>query len=108
MTRDPAEELGSALNMTRMIRFGLEAMWSAADQLPDDMQAPDDVRTALWTINDWLQQAEAGKLRDRLTARAYAIIRPVSLLDPPPPEDMMAITAAITVLNKHGLVISEG
>jgi hypothetical protein len=94
--------------MTRIIRLGLEAMWSAADQLPDDMQAPDDVRTALWTINDWLQQAETGKLRDRLTARNYAIIRPVSLLNPPGPQDMADIIAAISVLSTHGLVISEG
>jgi hypothetical protein len=108
MFHDPGGELGNALNMTRMIRFGLEAAWFAIDALPDDMDVTDDVRTALRTINDWLEQAEAGELRDLLTARAYAVIRPVSLLDPPPPENMSAITAAITVLNKHGLVISEG
>jgi hypothetical protein len=83
-------------------------MWSAVDQLPDDMYAPDDVRTALQAINDWLQQAEKGELRDMVTARTYAIIRPVSLIHPPGPQDMAAITAAISVLSTHGLVISEG
>jgi hypothetical protein len=35
--RDPDEELGMALNSTRMIRFGLEAVWNAVDTLADGM-----------------------------------------------------------------------
>jgi hypothetical protein len=108
MTHDPAGDLGDALHHTRMIRFGLEAAWTAIDSLPDDIDATDDVRAALRTINDWLDKAEAGELRDMLTPRGYAVIRPVSLTTPPSPEDMAAITAAISVLSAHGLVISDG
>jgi hypothetical protein len=108
MNRVLADELGDALHQTRMIRFGLEAAWSAIDALPDEMAPTDDVRTALRTIADWLGQAEAGELHGMLTARAYTVIRPVSLLNPPPAEDMAAITTAITVLSTHGLVITEG
>jgi hypothetical protein len=39
-------------------------------------------------------------------AREYAIMRPASLLDPAP-EAMMAITTAIGVLCRHGLIITE-
>jgi hypothetical protein len=108
VTRDPADELGDALHQTRMIRFGLEAAWTAIDALPDDMDATEDVRNALRTIADWLDKTEAGELRDMLTARAYTVIRPVSLTTPPTPEAMTAITAAISVLATHGLVISNG
>ena len=108
MTHDPADDLGDALHQTRMIRFGLEAAWSAIDALPDEMDPTEDVRAALRTIADWLDKTEAGELRDMLTPPAYAVIRPVSLTAPPSPEDMAAITAAISVLSTHGLVISNG
>ena len=108
MTHVPADELGDALHQTRMIRFGLEAAWTAIDALPDEMDPASDVRAALRTISDWLDKTEAGELHDMLTARAYTIIRPVSLTTPPTPEDMAAITAAISVLATHGLVISDG
>jgi hypothetical protein len=108
MTHDPAGDLGDALHHTRMIRFGLEAAWSAIDALPDEMDPAGDVRAALRTIAGWLDKAEAGELRDMLTPRGYAVIRPVSLTAPPSPGDMAAITAAISVLNGHGLVISNG
>jgi hypothetical protein len=107
VTRALADELGDALHQTRMIRFGLEAAWSAIDALPDEMDPTEDVRDALRTIAGWLDKAEAGELRDMLTARAHAVIRPVSLTTPPSPEDMAAITAAISVLSTHGLVISD-
>jgi hypothetical protein len=108
MTHDPAGDLGDALHHTRMIRFGLEAAWTAIDALPDDIDATGDVRDALRTINGWLEKTEAGALRDMLTPRAYAVIRPVSLTTPPSPEAMTAITAAISVLATHELVISNG
>jgi hypothetical protein len=105
----PADHLGKALWCTRQIRFALEVMWAAMDALPDDVQASDDeVRAALRTIDDWLGKTEAGELHNMRIAREYAIIRPASLLDPPPPASMTAITTALGVLRHHGLIITEG
>jgi hypothetical protein len=104
---DPADDLGNALYQARMIRFGLEAAWQAIDTLPGTMAPTPHVRTALRTIADWLEHTEAGQLRDLLTTRTHAILLPVSLLNPPAPDDMKAITTAIAVLNTHGLVITD-
>ena len=78
MRNDAADELGTALHFTRMIRLGLEAMWNAMDALPDDM-APDD----------------------------GGVLRPVSLVSPPPARALADITAAIGVLDGHALVIAR-
>jgi hypothetical protein len=63
----PADELGLALNVTRMIRLGLEAMWSAVDQLPDEMDPGDAVRAALGTISDCLGKASKQPASTRRT-----------------------------------------
>jgi hypothetical protein len=104
---DPDEELGMALHATRMIRLGLEAMWSAVDFLPDTVPVDPGVRSALVIISDWLEKAEGGELRDTLVTRNYAVIRPVSLVSPPSAESLADITAAIGVLNGHALVIAS-
>lgn len=106
--RDAVDKLGMALHFTRMFRLGLEAMWNAVDALPDDI-APDvgDVRRALVTISGWLAAVEEGQLREGLVARNYAVIRPVSLTSPPPAQALADITAAIGVLDAHGLVIAR-
>jgi hypothetical protein len=70
------------------------------------MDATDAVRDALRTIRHWLEQAEQAALRDSPSARHYLLIRPVSLTSPPPPEAMAEITAAITALAGHGLIIT--
>jgi hypothetical protein len=90
-----------------MIRLGLEAMWSAADFLPDSLAPDPDVLSALVTISDWLSKVEEGKLRDMLLTRNYAVIQPVSLLNPSSAESLAEITAAIGVLNAHALVIAK-
>jgi hypothetical protein len=102
----PDEELGMALNLTRIIRLGLEAMWGAVDCLPDTVPVDPGVRDALVTISDWLERVEEGELRDVLVTRNYAVIRPVSLVSPPSAESLADITAAIGVLNGHALVIA--
>jgi hypothetical protein len=104
--RDPDEDLGMALHFTRMIRLGLEAMWSAIDALPDDVPADPGVRPALLALSQWLERAEQGSLRKELLAKNYFIVRPVSLANPPPAESLAGITAAIDVLNRHQLVIT--
>ena len=100
------DELGMALNSTRMIRFGLEAMWSAVDTLPDRMTIDPRIRPALVTLMDWLEKLEQGQLRDQHLTRNYLIIRPVSLADPSSAESLAAITAAIGILKDHALIIT--
>jgi hypothetical protein len=102
-----AGQLGNALFWTRSIRFALEVMWEAADNLPDEAQSTDDsARAALHTLNGWLTRIEAGELRDMHIAREYAIVRPVSFLNPPSTAAMADITAALGVLRQHDLIIT--
>jgi hypothetical protein len=104
---DDSERLGDALHRTRKIRLSLEVMWSEIDLLPDDIHATDAVRAALQTISDWLKAAEEGELRDALLTRNYAVIRPVSLACLPSPDSLSEITAAMQVLQRHAVLISE-
>jgi hypothetical protein len=104
---DDSEALGDALNTTRKIRFGLEVIWGEIDCLPDETPVTRDVRDALQTISDWLQQAEENRLRDALLTRNYAVIKPVSLASPPSPASLADITAAMLVLQRHAVLITD-
>jgi hypothetical protein len=104
---DPGEELAMTLHTTRKIRFALEVMWSEIDFLPDNMTRDPGVREALVTISHWLDKAEEAELRDRLLTRNYAVIRPVSLVNPPSAQSLADIKAAIGVLNTHALLIAS-
>jgi hypothetical protein len=104
---DDSEKLGDALHRTRKIRFSLEVMWSEIDYLPDEINATDAVRDALQTISDWLKTVEAGELRDALLTRNYAVIRPVSLACPPSRDSLSEIRAAMLVLQRHAVLISD-
>jgi len=104
---DDSEAIGGALHRTRKIRFGLEVMWSEIDFLPDEISATDDVRNALRTISDWLEQAEEAELRSALLTRNYAVIKPVSLACPPSPASLADITAAMLVLQRHAVLITD-
>jgi hypothetical protein len=96
--------LGIALDETVMTRLGLEALWN---NLPPDIEA-DDVRGALWRIHERLCEAEIARLRKHGMTRRYLISIPVSPLNPPTPEAMAQITAAIRTLDDHGLIIGHG
>jgi hypothetical protein len=104
---DPGEELAMTLHTTRRIRFALEVMWSEVDFLPDGMTRDAAVREALVTITDWLDKAEEAELRERLVTRNYAVIRPVSLANPPSAQSLADIKAAISVLSGHKLLIAS-
>ena len=73
------ERLGMALHDTRKIHISLEILdilWSETDVLPDEISAPNDVREALGTIRDWLQQVEADELRGAFCSQAHARSHP--------------------------------
>jgi hypothetical protein len=96
--------LGAALDKTAMIRLGLEAMWS---NLPADFET-DAIRDALWHIHERLCATETASLREHGMTRRYLIIIPISPLNPPEPEAMAQIAAAIRTLDDHGLIIGHG
>jgi hypothetical protein len=102
-----SEALGDALNTTRKIRFGLEVIWSEIDCLPDEIPATGAVLDALQAISDWLEQAEETGLRDALLTRNYAVIKPLSLTSPPSPATLADITAAMLVLQRHAVLITD-
>lgn len=104
---DPGEELAMALHTTRKVRFALEVMESEMDFLPDGMTVDPGVREALETISRWLDKTEEAELRDRLLTRNYAVIRPVSLANPPSAQSLADIKAAIGVLSGHALLIAS-
>jgi hypothetical protein len=104
---DPGEELAMALHVTRTIRFALEVMWSDVDSLPDSVTVDPGGREALVTISNWLDKAVEGELADRLLTKNFAVIRPVSLVNPPSAESLADIKAAIGVLNGHALLIAS-
>jgi hypothetical protein len=82
-------------------------MWSAVDSLPDSVPLDPGVRPALVTICEWLDAVEEGELRDQLLARNYAVIRPVSLVNPPSAQALTDIAAAIGVLSGNALIIAS-
>jgi hypothetical protein len=96
--------LGTALAETAMVRLGLEALWS---NLPPDIE-PEAVRDALWHIHECLCATEMASLREHGMTRRYLLIIPISPLNPPPPEAMAQIAAAIRTLDDHGLLIGHG
>jgi len=104
------ERLGMALHETRKIRISLEMLeilWSETDALPDEISAPKDVREALGTIRDWLQQVEEGELRGALLTTGYLVVKPVPVHTPTSDADMREIRQAVDVLNKHDLLLAD-
>jgi hypothetical protein len=101
---DDMNTLGIALDETVMVRLGLEVLWN---NLPPDIETG-DLRGALWHIHERLCEAEIIRLRKHGMTRRYLIIIPVSPMNPPGPEAMAQITAAIRTLDDHGLIIGYG
>ena len=101
---DDMTTLASALAETAMVRLGLETLWS---NLPPDSET-DAVRDALWHIHERLCAAEIASLREHGMTRRYLIIIPISPLNPPAPEAMAEIAAAIRTLDDQGLIIGHG
>jgi hypothetical protein len=97
------DNVSSALETTRRLRLALNVLW---DDLPDDMNDT-PVREALQTIHDRITQAENASLRVNGLAEHYLIIRPLSPLNPPPPQANKQITAAVRTLAEHGMLAGQ-
>ena len=93
-----------ALESTRLLRLALNTLWN---ELPDDLNHAGPVRDALESIHDRINEVETADLRRYGIAEHYLIIRPVSLVSPPPPQTMEKITAAVRTLDELGMLAGQ-
>jgi hypothetical protein len=98
------DDVSSALESTRLLRLVLNVLW---DELPNDMSTAGPVRDALESILSRINQVEAAGLRTWGLAEHYLIIRPVSPINPPPPETLENITAAVRTLAGLGMLAGQ-
>ena len=93
-----------ALESTRRLRLALNILW---DELPGDLNLAGPVQDALKTIHDRINEVETADLLRYGIAEHYLIIRPVSLVSPPPPQTLEKITAAVRTLAELGMLFAE-
>jgi hypothetical protein len=99
-----------ALHATWKIRLAmelLELVWSETDVLPDEIKVSEAVRAAMGVIRDWLKNVEEGQLRDAQLTTRYCVVRPISPAFLKSSAEMTEIRQAMTVLNKHALIITD-
>jgi hypothetical protein len=94
----------AALESTRLLRLALNSLWN---QLPGDLNQAGPVQDALKSIHDQINEVETADLRRYGIAEHYLIIRPVSLVSPPPPHIMEKITAAVRTLAELGMLAGQ-
>jgi hypothetical protein len=92
----------AALNTTRPLRHALDVLW---DNMPGDMLT-DAIRAAFFEIDEQLREAALADLRRYGLSREYLIVSPINPMDPPGPEDMERVTAAVRTLDDLGLIIT--
>jgi transcriptional regulator with XRE-family HTH domain len=95
------EAIARALEPTLALRLSLDIL--DGELLPSVATPP--VRDALCSIRRWVNAEELRQLRTYGLSRHYVIIKPISPLAPPGPEDMKQIAAAIRTLDDLGLII---
>lgn len=92
----------AALAPTRALRQALDVLWGG---LPATMETP-AIREALHAIDEHLRRTELRDLRQGALARDYLIISPINPMNPPSPQDMEKIAAALRTLDDIGLIIT--
>ena len=100
------EAVSSSLDSTRLMRLALNVLWDGLDELPGET-ATESVADALASVHDLINEAESADLRIFGEAEHYLIIRPISPVNPPPPEIMAKITAAVSVLAELGMLVGQ-
>jgi len=90
-------ELGAALDSTRVLRLALNILW---DHLPGGIP-----QEAFTKIHDRLTQDETRALTQCGFAEHYVVIRPFSPLSLPEEKTMKEITSAIRTLHRHGMLV---
>jgi hypothetical protein len=100
------EAVNSSLDSTRLMRLALNVLWNGLDELPGGETA-ESVADALASIHDRINKAESTGLRTFGRAEHYLIIRPISPVNPPPPEIMEKITAAVRTFAELGMLTGQ-
>ena len=95
------DSLLSALVPTRTLQHALEVLW---DNLPPDLET-DALRAAFYELDDRLRKAALENIRRGVLARDYFILSPINPMNPPEPEVMRQITAAIRTLSDLELIV---
>ena len=96
------DSIRSALIPTRALRQALDVL---SGRLPVKAETP-AIRDALWAIEEHIRAAELKDLRQGVLARDYFIISPINPMNPPSPDDMEKVTAALRTLDDLGLIIT--
>lgn len=96
------DTLRNALEPTRTLRHALDVL---RGHLPPSMET-DAIRDALHDLDQQLRTATLADLRRGVLARDYLIISPINPMNPPGPEDMRKVAAALRVLDDLGLIIT--
>jgi hypothetical protein len=96
------DSIRSALAPTRALRQALDVL---SGSLPVEAETP-AIRDALCAIHEHILQAELKDLRRGVLARDYFIISPINPMNPPGPEDMEKVAAALRTLDDLGLIIT--
>jgi hypothetical protein len=100
------EAVSSSLDYTRLMRLALNVLWNGLDEFPGD-KTTESVADALASVHDLINDAESANLRIFGQAEHYLIIRPISPVNPPPPEIMAKITAAVSTLAELGMLVGQ-
>lgn len=100
------EAVSSSLDSTRLMRLALNVLWNGLDEFSDG-ETTESVADALASIHDRINRTESAGLRTFGQAEHYLIIRPISPVNPPAPETMEKITAAVRTLAELGMLVGQ-
>jgi hypothetical protein len=92
----------AALAPTRALRQALDVLWGG---LPINVETP-AIYEAFHAIDEHIRTTELEDLRRGVLARDYFIISPINPMNPPSPENMGKVAAALRTLDDLGLIIT--
>jgi hypothetical protein len=96
---------GSTLPGPGFEASGGDRAWTCFGGLPVNAETP-AIREAFYAIDEHIRKAELKDLRQGVLSRGYFIISPINPMNPPGPEDMEKVAAALRTLDDLGLIIT--
>jgi hypothetical protein len=96
------DRLLSALIPTRTLQHALEVLW---DNLPPDLET-DALRDAFYELDEKLRKTALANIRRGVLPRDYFILSSTNPMNPPGPEDIEKLAAALRTLDDLGLIIT--
>jgi hypothetical protein len=101
------EEISAALNRTRCLRLAVNVLADGFDEIPLNEHGEVPVNDMLRKIHDRINKLESDAIRDSGQAEHYLIIKPISPVNPPPPEAMEKIANAVRTLQRLGMLAGQ-